>query len=374
MITTENDAVIITADELMKTEIDSLEAIVENLLYPGLTIIAGDPKIGKSWFALDLVIKILNEQNFLTFKTNKCDCLYYALEDSFDRLQKRLKQLIDDEELSLEGLHLANNSRTLEDGFLSDLEEVLEKNSKIRLVIIDTLQLIRGRSKNSYAGDYEQISELKKFADKHKICILVIHHLKRTKERNKFNRILGGNGINGAVDTMIILEKLENSTSKALLSVSGRDVESNEKMLEFDKKACRWNVLENNINSNEVIRKIAYTNDPVAVTIKQILEENAEGIRLTVTDLIREIIERTGNHPEQPNAQALGRYIRDDLQFKLLEYDNIHYSPPPANGGASGRRMFFYKKQEIENAVTQEQIEDLDSKEESIEKEHNTNE
>ena len=39
---------------IMDTQLKSNPYIVEHLLYPGLYILAGAPKIGKSWLALDL--------------------------------------------------------------------------------------------------------------------------------------------------------------------------------------------------------------------------------------------------------------------------------------------------------------------------------
>ncbi len=48
------------------------------------------------------------------------------------------------------------------------------------LVIIDTLQMIRGAGYgNTYANDYRDLSALKRLADTHGIAILLIHHLRK---------------------------------------------------------------------------------------------------------------------------------------------------------------------------------------------------
>lgn len=73
-------------------DIEPPHIVVEDMLYQGLTILAGAPKVGKSWLCLDLCISICNEKPILGLKTNKCDCLYLALEDSLYRLKERAKK------------------------------------------------------------------------------------------------------------------------------------------------------------------------------------------------------------------------------------------------------------------------------------------
>lgn len=69
------------------------------------------------------------------------------------------------------------------------------------LIIIDTLQMIRRPAlDNSYANDYADLTALKKLADKHRIAILLIHHLRKQKDDDHFNRISSTTGLSGAVD------------------------------------------------------------------------------------------------------------------------------------------------------------------------------
>ena len=50
---------------IMDTQLKANPYIVENLLYPGLYILAGAPKIGKSWLALDLCLSVAEGEPFL---------------------------------------------------------------------------------------------------------------------------------------------------------------------------------------------------------------------------------------------------------------------------------------------------------------------
>lgn len=91
----------ISLKELLEMNIEPPHIVVENMLYQGLTILAGAPKVGKSWLCLDLCISVCKGQQFLGLKTNKCDCLYLALEDSKYRLQTRAKKILKPGEIVL---------------------------------------------------------------------------------------------------------------------------------------------------------------------------------------------------------------------------------------------------------------------------------
>ena len=57
-------------------------------------MLAGRPKAGKSWLALNLAEAIANGGKVLGVDVEQGDVLYLALEDNPRRLQQRLDQLI----------------------------------------------------------------------------------------------------------------------------------------------------------------------------------------------------------------------------------------------------------------------------------------
>ena len=84
----------ITADVLIEMEFDPLQFIVPDLLPEGLTLLAGKPKLGKSFLALDLGLAVASGGlAFGSLEVEAGDVLYYALEDSERRLKDRLKQM-----------------------------------------------------------------------------------------------------------------------------------------------------------------------------------------------------------------------------------------------------------------------------------------
>lgn len=333
----------VTARELQEANIEPPVPVIENLLYPGLVVLAGPPKIGKSWICLDIGNCVATGAEFLGNKTTKAECLYLALEDGPTRLKQRINKGLDGKPAPNE-FHIATNCSTLDFGLLSELQEVINQNHNIKLIIIDTFQKVRGQqSKNNtlYGNDYNDIGKIKEFADINQICVLLIHHLRKMKDTDVFNQISGSTGLTGAADTMIVLTKQDRGNSEILMSVTGRDIDTDEKLLTFNKELCKWQILSNTGDMDEVMKQSIYRRNPIVQTIKKLVEEQPQGFRITATDLLKKIFETTGTMPKQDKPQTLSREINENLQFQLYKYDNIYYEQANKNGGSSGRQMYF---------------------------------
>ena len=87
---------------------------------------------------------MLFRSSFLNFKTVQCGSLYYALEDGKARLQDRLKKILKGKNAP-RGIRFAIKADTLETGLLTKIEDELKAFPDIKLVIIDTLQKVRGK-------------------------------------------------------------------------------------------------------------------------------------------------------------------------------------------------------------------------------------
>ena len=86
----------IDADTLQSTAYEPVSFVVDDLLPQGLHLLAGAPKIGKSWLALWLCLCAAQGKPLWTFATHPCEVLYLCLEDSFQRIQSRLFDLTED--------------------------------------------------------------------------------------------------------------------------------------------------------------------------------------------------------------------------------------------------------------------------------------
>lgn len=76
--------------ELYDTEFPVPQAIIQDLLYPGLYILAGAPKIGKSFLMAQLAYHVARGEQLWNYPVQQSGVLYLALEDKFYRLQQRL--------------------------------------------------------------------------------------------------------------------------------------------------------------------------------------------------------------------------------------------------------------------------------------------
>ena len=83
----------IDADTLMSTSLPPTRFIIDRLLPQGLHILAGAPKVGKSWLALWLCLQVAQGTSVWDFPTHRGTVLYLCLEDSLTRIQSRLFQI-----------------------------------------------------------------------------------------------------------------------------------------------------------------------------------------------------------------------------------------------------------------------------------------
>ena len=212
----------VSMTELYDTVYENRPPIVDSLLYNGLYLFVGSPKIGKSFLMAQLAYHISTGTPIWNYKVNKGTVLYLALEDDYSRLQKRLYQMFGTD--SADNLYLSVSASQLNDGLDKQLESFIMKHADTKLIIIDTLQKVREVSSDySYSNDYEIISRLKRFADNNKICMILVHHTRKQKSDDSFDMISGTNGLLGAADGAFVLQKEKRTANAATLEISGRD-------------------------------------------------------------------------------------------------------------------------------------------------------
>ena len=231
-----------TAEQLQRAPYSPVPFLVDELIPEGLHILAGAPKIGKSWLALWLCLCVSQGQPLWNFATTQGEVLYLSLEDSFQRIQTRLFDLTEDAPLTL---HFAIMADTLKHGLEQQIEQFLTEHPATRLVVIDTLQRVRsaGSDSNLYANDYQDIGLLKKLADKRHIAILLIHHLRKLHDDDPMNMISGSTGLSGAADSTFVLQKNSRLANIASLHCTGRDIPDRTLRLELGEEDHVWKLL-----------------------------------------------------------------------------------------------------------------------------------
>ncbi len=272
----------------MSQPLTPLNFVVDTLISQGLHILAGSPKVGKSWLALWLAVTVAKGEQVWGMSVKQGTTLYLCLEDSTLRIQNRLFEITEDAPASV---HFTTNSDTLGKGLEEQLCAFLAEHPDTVLVIIDTLQMIRGAGyDNTYANDYRDLSALKRIADAHGIAILLIHHLRKELADDVFSRISGTTGLSGATDSNFVLRKSQRRENTATLYCTGRDIPYRELALEFDGEDHVWKLLSDDCEQTEqpserilfLLSELLHQQPEISAPAKVLLEKidpaGAEGL------------------------------------------------------------------------------------------------
>ena len=227
----------IDANDLATSDIEEPDWIVDDFLPPGLTILAGRPKSGKSWLALSLSMQVANGGSFLGRDIERGGVMHLALEDRDYRLKERMAIL---------GGRPPKGSLYFytqwQENDFNTLREEARKIDNLTLIIIDTFGRFRNTAKaNSdvFGKDYKEVAKLKSIADELGIAVVVIHHTRKAKSSDPLMTVNGTGGITAAADTICVLEPKPNG-NLATLHIQGRDVEDQSIEMEFD--SGKWGV------------------------------------------------------------------------------------------------------------------------------------
>ncbi len=231
----------IDGETLIDMDLPRTKFVIQGILPQGLAIIAGAPKIGKSWLMLDWCVKIAKGENIWNFKTTQGTTLYLCLEDNNSRIQDRLLTITDE---VTSNVYFVTSCCSLSDGLEEQIRNFVKEHSDTILIVIDTLQMVRRNTKDiSYASDYKEIETIKRIADELQIAILLVHHIRKQDDKDPLNKLSGTNGIAGCADTILTLDKSKRSQNNATLICTGRDIEYREFELNFNKEDCVWNLI-----------------------------------------------------------------------------------------------------------------------------------
>ena len=233
----------ISAADLMQMEFPPTEWIVPDVLPEGVTLLAGKPKMGKSWMTLGLAEAVASGGVTLGRQIKQGDVLYLALEDNLRRLQKRLGKILDGRSApSRIEAHIT--WPRLPEGGTEKIDAWLFNHPEARLIVIDTLAKVRplGKGQNIYHQDYSALEELVSVSAHYGVAIVVVHHLRKQSASDPADEISGSTGLQGGVDGMMILRRAPGSKGPTLF-VEGRDIEKpTEYALAWNPDTATWTI------------------------------------------------------------------------------------------------------------------------------------
>ena len=232
----------ITAEDLQNRTYEPTPFLVDELIPEGLHILAGAPKIGKSFLVAQIAYHVSTGKALWDYEVQPGTVLYLALEDDFQRIQSRMFMMYGVNDT--DRLHFATAAGKIGNGLDEQLENFMREHPDTRLIIIDTMQKIRevGGEAYSYASDYEIIGKLKQFADKHCICVLTVHHTRKQPAGDSFEMISGTTGLLGCADGSLLMQKKKRTALEATIDVVGRDQQDQILYLKKDADTQIWNL------------------------------------------------------------------------------------------------------------------------------------
>ena len=242
------------------------EWIIKGILRSGLYILAGAPKVGKSFLVGQIAYHVSTGRPLWGYPVHRSPVLYMALEDDHQRLQERMFRMFGVE--STKDLYFSISAKNLREGLEEQIAGFVKDHPATRLIIIDTLKKIRPGDDDtySYARDYADMTQLKKIADDNGICLLLVHHTrKKEDESDAFNTVSGTNGLTGAADGSFIFAKKRRTDSDAVLQFTGRDLQDQIFYLSKNRETLTWEL------DRVEVEDFTPPPDPVLIAVSQIV-------------------------------------------------------------------------------------------------------
>lgn len=241
---------IYSAADLDGMVFDPLVEHVQGLVTEGFGILAGGPKIGKSWMAAGIGLACAQGGTALGgIKVQKRRVLLLALEDGKRRMQKRLRFLNHDEPLPSH-LSIKNNVKPiLLVPTITEWLQLHRDDENAPMVILDTLGKARPQRRSGedpYIADYQFGCSLKDTVDDVPgAALLAVHHTRKTEAEDFVESVGGSHGLTGSADFVLVLTRKRKSDD-GLLAVTGRDIAEGEYAVITDQG--RWHLDGHNLD------------------------------------------------------------------------------------------------------------------------------
>jgi hypothetical protein len=234
----------IDANTLLGMTFDPIKFVIPGYVVEGLTILAGAPKLGKSWLAYDYCIAVATGGRAMgKVQCEQGNVLYLALEDNRRRVADRIKTLCPlakQRRIDLSRLQVRTRAPRIDTGLLAELDKWRTSVEHPRLIIIDVWLKVRPPRKSGadpYAADYDNAQPLQRYASEHGLAIIIVTHTRKMAAEDRLETVNGTNGITGVADSVLVLSRDAGMT----LYGRGRDIEEVDTAMKFD--AGQWLIL-----------------------------------------------------------------------------------------------------------------------------------
>jgi hypothetical protein len=309
---------VITANELLTRDWPEPSWLVPGILPVGLCYLAGRPKVGKSWLAIQLAQAVCKGGVFLNEAVSAAPVLYLALEDQPRRLANRMKAQGWQAGAGVGDFMGARGARSigpLNKGGANKLVEIIHANA-YRLVIIDTFSRLFTGDQNEGREITAALGPLQQEALSHEMAVMIIDHHNKMGAANPgttdgdnldpVTNILGSTAKAALCDCIWGLYK-QQGKGGATLAITGRDVDDRRLSLWYDKATSCWQAQGDS--------------DMVKVTKgrAELMKVLADLGKATATEIANAIGRDRGN---------VHRSLQELVQAKILDKEDDYYVLP----------------------------------------------
>jgi hypothetical protein len=220
-----------TLEQLLAADLPEPNFVIPGMIQKGLTILAGRPKLGKSWLMLDLALAATTNRKALgAYDSEKGEVLLLSLEDNFVRLKNRFRMLGAKPSCQLQ-IHTDWPRGT---DAIEAIQRWHDRHQATGLVIgVDTVPKIRPigiANKDAYLADAQALEPLQQLALDRGLAVIAVAHTRKAASDDWLDSVIGTTGTTGTAD--------------AILYGTGRDFGEFEKPLRFDEKSGLWTALD----------------------------------------------------------------------------------------------------------------------------------
>ncbi len=233
--------------------------IIRNLVPEGLTLLGGRPKMGKSWWALEASMAKGAGGRFMGQDVEAGRVIYFSLEDSPKRLQKRMRMIGWPPGLPVTFCHDLSPLG----GTLGGLPALIE-SEKPAMVVIDTIgRAAQGLDQRQYGVVSDFLGPIQASAVNTGCAVLALdHHRKppsggRVEGSDHIDEMMESSAKTAVADAIISLMRKRGERGATLL-VTGRDMEDQQLAIEMDPVTCCWQLLGDaqEVRQSERARKV----------------------------------------------------------------------------------------------------------------------
>jgi hypothetical protein len=248
----------LTAAEQMRKEVTPPLCSIKGLLYGGLTLLVGGPKLGKSIILLDMGLRIAAGLPVLgRLPATRTEVLYLVLEDGEGRTQDRMRQMLDGREAP-DGLHLVYEAESLGPRLVKQLDLFIDDHPAVQVVFIDTLARARAGATTKpgasvFQLEYDQGQALHDWAGRRDVCLAVAHHTRKQGAEDVVHLSNSTQGLPAVADNTLTFQRIRGER-RATLTPAGRDVDEREYVLQFQAETRTYTLLEGEELADELAR------------------------------------------------------------------------------------------------------------------------